>query len=203
MLKLPPVVIIAFLILASCAAPINRRNADKYYAAAVSAQDAGDWSTARMYFGRAISNAELAGASSEGLAVLWYEYGRSSGVICDWKEAERGLNKSQELDVKTGGPAYMSSYELARMNYDRELYVEAVKFFQRAYSEMESDQADTKDPIGYADFLDEYAHALRESGQQDLVPALSARSEKIRVAFEGKESHTEKTPYGTECQADS
>ncbi|MGB5488126.1 MAG: hypothetical protein WBN06_12095, partial [Lysobacterales bacterium] len=101
-----------------------------------------------MYFARAISNAELAGAPSKGLAVLWYEYGRSSGVICDWEEAENGLNKAFELDSKIGGPAYMSLYELAQMNYARELYTAAIEYFQGAYSGMEEDQADTKDPIG-------------------------------------------------------
>jgi len=196
-------VVVFSLILASCAAPINQRNAEKYYAVAVSAQHSGDWWNSRMYFARAISNAELAGSSSESLAVLWYEYGRSSGVICDWEEAEIGLNKAHELDSKTGGPTYMSLYELARMNYDREMYPEAVEYYQRTYSDMEVDQADTKDPIGYAEFLDEYGHALKQIGRDDLVPQLSARSIKIRAAFKGKDSHTEKTPYGTECQTNS
>ena len=196
-------IIVALFIFQSCAAPINQRNAEKYYAAAVSAQHSGDWWNSRKYFARAISNAELAGAPSKGLAVLWYEYGRSSGVICDWEEAENGLNKAFELDSKIGGPAYMSLYELAQMNYARELYTAAIEYFQGAYSGMEEDQADTKDPIGYADFLDKYIHALEQAGRNDLVPQLSARSEKIRAAFTGKESHTEQTPYGTLCQAGS
>jgi len=195
--------VIALLILTSCAAPINQRNAEKYYAEAVSAQHSGDWWSARKYFARAISNAELAGAPNSSLALLWYEYGRSSGVICDWQEAEGGLIKALELDLKTGGPAYMPLYELARMNYDREMYTEAVEFFRRAYAKMETDQADTKDPIGYADFLDEYSHALDESGRKDLAPKFVVRSERIRAAFVGKDSHTEKTPYGVECHASS
>ena len=195
--------VIITLILASCAAPINQRNAEKYYAAAVNAQHSGDWWNSRKYFARAITNAELAGVADESLALLWYEYGRSSGVVCDWEEAERGLNQAFELDLKTGGPAYMSLYEFARMNYDREMYPEAIEYFQTAYAEMEADQADTKDPIGYADFLDLYGHALEQAGRNDLVPELSARSERIRAAFEGKDSHTEKTPYGTECHEGS
>jgi tetratricopeptide (TPR) repeat protein len=156
-----------------------------------------------MYFARAITNAELAGAPEKGLAVLWYEYGRSSGVICDWEESEKGLNMAFELDSRTGGPDYMALYELARMNHDREMYPEAIEYFQRAYSKIQEDQADTKDPIGYADFLDEFAYLLEHTGQNDMVPQLSARSERIRAAFKGKDSHTEKTPYGTECQAGS
>lgn len=68
----------------------------------------GDWFNARMYFGRAIQNAKIGGADTKTVAVLWYEYGRSSGVICDWPEAARGLNEAYKLDSETVGPAYMS-----------------------------------------------------------------------------------------------
>ncbi len=105
--------------------------------------------------------------------------------------------------MKAGGPSYMSLYELARMNYDRELYAEANTYFQDAYTEMEAEQADTRDPVGYADFLDEYAFSLEQTGQNGLASKLSARSEKIRVAFKAKQSHTEKTPYGTLCNTGS
>ena len=187
------------IVLVGCANPINKKTAQNYYRAAINAQQNGDWENARMYFSRAIVNAELGGIDSSTLAVLWYEYGRSSGVTCNWIEAEKGLLKAYELDRANKGPTYMSLYELARMNYDQKNFENAVGYFDKAYLEFEENQIDTKDPVGYADFLDEYSFTLENINKRDKVEGLKIRSSKIREAFKGKKSHTDKTPYGTNC----
>jgi hypothetical protein len=132
-------------------------------------------------------------------AVLYYEYGRSSGVICDWVEAERGLNQAYQLDEQSGGPAYMSLYELARMNFDRKRYPEALEYFNRVLPEFNRIQADTRDPLGYAAFLDEYGASLQQVEKTSEAASAKARAEELRKAFQGKDPHTEKTPYGTQC----
>lgn len=189
------------LFVVGCANPINRHTAGKYSQAAYSAMKSGDWFNARMYFGRAIQNAKIGGVDTKAMAVLWYEYGRSSGVICDWPEAERGLNEAYKLDSETGGPAYMSLYEFGRMNYDRKQYAKAVEYFARVKVEFDKLQADTRDPLGYADYLEEYAGALEKTGNNAEAKKHRARAVELRKAFPGKDAQTEKTPYGTQCKS--
>jgi hypothetical protein len=134
------------------------------------------------------------------LAVLYYEYGRASGVICDWPEAERGLNEAYNLDQQTHGPSYMSQLELARLNYDRKQYGKAVEYIDRAMPAIDKYQLDTRDPLGYADLLDEYATSLGKMGKPESVGKWRARAEELRKAFPGKNADTDRTPYGTQCQ---
>lgn len=195
------IVMAVLITLVGCANPINRHTAVKYNHAAYAAMKSGDWVNARMYFGRAIPNAKIGGVDPKAMAVLWYEYGRSSGVICDWSEAERGLNEAYKLDSETGGPAYMSLYEFGRMNYDRKQYAKAVEYFARVKTEFDKLQADTKDPLGYADYLEEYASALEQTGNAAEVEKHRARAAELRKTFPGKDAHTEKTPYGTQCKS--
>lgn len=154
-----------------------------------------------MYWGRAALNAELGKAPPQALAILWYEYGRASGVICDWAEAEVGLTKAYELDKVTNVPTFMSLVELARMNFDRQQYREALTYFDRALPEFEKQSPDTNDPVGYADFLDEYAISLDNVGRSVEAKKHLARSAELRRTYPNREARTERTPYGTQCKA--
>ena len=188
------------LLMASCASTLNMKTSENYARRAYAAEHAGNWVEAREDYRRSIINAQLADMQKDTLAVLWYEYGRASGVVCEWHEATAALSKAYEFDKASGGPYYMSSYELARMNYQRKDYPTALKYYRRAYVEFESDQVDTKDPIGYAIFLDEFVRTLKEVGLGTETKELAERAERIRKAFPGKSSHTEKTPYGSQCK---
>jgi hypothetical protein len=101
-------VIVLLLFAASCASPINSTNAKHHAISANEAEKRGDWTTARKEWAKALVNAQLAGAPTQELAVFNYEYGRALGVQCSWDEAEKYLLKAYELDLKTGGPAFMS-----------------------------------------------------------------------------------------------
>jgi hypothetical protein len=111
---------------AGCANPINAKTANNYAQAAAQAQKAGDWGKAKMYWSRAILNAQKGGARPIQLAVVNYEYGRSAGVVCDFTEAERGLLAAHDLDSQSGGPTFLSLFELARLNYGKKKLPEAV-----------------------------------------------------------------------------
>jgi hypothetical protein len=134
------------------------------------------------------------------LAVVHYEYGRASGVVCEWAEAEFGLEEAYRLDVATRGPAYKAVYELGRMYYDRKQYANAAEQYSRVKLDFDKLQADTRDPVGYADYLDEYATALEQTGKSGEAEPLRLRSAELRKTFAGRAAHTEKTPYGTQCK---
>ena len=192
------VVILACIGLTSCA--INEVTAHRYANAAVSASESGDWITARENWRRAYINAKLAHMDNKALAVALYEYGRASGVVCEWEEAESSLKETYRLGTSTDDLSYMSVYELGRMNYDRKRYADAVEQFSKVKVFFDMTEADTKDPLGYADYLDEYAIALEQTGKPSEAQPLRSRSMELRKTFVGKNSHTEKTPYGTMCR---
>lgn len=190
--------LVACAVLSGCA--INESTAHRYANAGVSASQRGDWAVARENWRRAVINARLAHMNDRAMAVGHYEYGRASGVVCEWAEAEFALKEAYRLDTASGGPSYMAAYELGRMHFDRKQYAEAVEQYSLVKAEFERLQVETKDPVGYADYLDEYAMALEQTGKADEAQPLRVRSDQLRKTFPGKTAHTEKTPYGTQCK---
>jgi len=189
----------SIVLVSGCAASINEYNARQHAQAGVKAGKSGEFAKARKEFARALTNARLANADLKLVAVLSYEYGRYSGMICDWVEGEKGLTEAYDLDRQNGGPAYMSLVELARLNLDRQQYGNAVEYFDRVVPELETSHADTRDPIGYAQVLDEYAASLEKTGKNGLAGKFHDRARDLRKAFPGQSSRTDRTPYGTQC----
>ena len=194
-------VVLAFgiLLVSGCAASINEYNARQHAQAGMKAGRSGEFAKARKEFARALTNARLAHADPKMVAALSYEYGRYSGMICDWVEGEKGLAEAYDLDRQNGGPAYMSLVELARLNFDTQQHGTAVEYFDRVVLELEASHADTRDPIGYAQILDEYASSLEQTGKNGLAGKFHDRARDLRKAFPGQSSRTDRTPYGTQC----
>lgn len=193
----------SIVLVSGCAASINEYNARQHAQAGVKAGKSGEFAKARKEFARALTNARLANADLKLVAVLSYEYGRYSGMICDWVEGEKGLTEAYDLDRQNGGPAYLSLVELARLNLDRQQYSNAVEYFDRVVPELETSHADTRDPIGYAQVLDEYAASLEKTGKNGLAGKFRDRAGDLRKAYPGKSAHTDRTPYGTQCHGAS
>jgi len=187
----------------SCANPINLHTANKYFIGGKNNAAQGKWFNARMSFGRAWTNADLGKAGDRETAVYAYEYGRASGAICDWVEAERGLLKALELDTKTNGPVHMSYVELGRMYKAKGDYLESVKYFSLAKNKLDEIQADTSDSIGYASILKDYSEALNKLGKNVQASAITKREQEIRNVFKGRESRHDITPYGKHCDQNS
>jgi tetratricopeptide (TPR) repeat protein len=194
--------VVTYLI-AGCANPINLRTAARYADACQAYQAQNEWWKARMNCGRAATNAELGHASARMRAVLWYEYGRASGAICDYVEARRGLNTAEKLDEESGGPTFMSLLELARLELDQGKFKDSVAFFSRFESSIPKDVAAKIDAIGYAEALEEYARAAERAGNGLLSSTLRERSAQLRRANPGKSSNTDRTPYGKYCHQKS
>ncbi|MBU1191219.1 MAG: hypothetical protein KKA36_06280 [Gammaproteobacteria bacterium] len=191
------------LLLSSCANPINLHTGNQYFQGGLANVKEGKWFNARMAFGRAWTNADLGNAEDRVTAVYAYEYGRASGAICDWREAERGLLKAYELDKKTNGPIHMSMVELARMYHAEGRLEKSQEWFALAKVELDRLQADTRDSIGYANILSEYAVVLSSVGKSEEAAALNKREEEIRSVFKGRTSSHDQTPYGQFCDQKS
>lgn len=191
--------ICTLLFSSGCANPIGGKPATDYAQAASNALQSGDWATARMYLSKAIVDAQLGRPNPAQLAVLHYEHGRASGVVCEFSEAEKSLIRAYELDKQAGDPTYISLLELGRLMAEQKKFVEAAAYYERVIPELEANRASTEDPIGFADILDEYAIALRNANRAAEAQVLATRGAKIRSANAGKVSITDRTPYGQKC----
>jgi len=185
--------------LAGCAAPINAHNAQSYARSASLAAQQGDWDTARRMWAGAVVNSSLAHADKRYQAVMNYEYARSLGVTCFYELAQQYFDKAYALDKETNGPAYMSSFELARMYAAKGDDKRAAAYFGRAFEEGQAAGLEKHDPIGFADLLDDYAKSLGAVGETRAAEDKRHMASAIREANKTAKTKTDLTPYGTQC----
>jgi tetratricopeptide (TPR) repeat protein len=195
--------ILASLLMSACANPINLHTANEYFLGGKDNAEQGKWFNARMSFGRAWANANWGNADDKVTAVYAYEYGRSSGVICDWAESEKGLLKALELDRKVNGPVHMDLDELAFMYHAKGEIQKSAEYFSQGKTLLDKLDADKRDPIGYANILSEYADVLDQLGNHAEAGGMRAKAAEVRKSSILKASGHAKTPYGEHCDQKS
>lgn len=176
------------------------------YRYAYMALQEGKWPIYKKLMRTVIDKSTASGAPPEKRAIYWYEYGRASGVVCDWEDAEFALTVSNNLDTKTGGPAHESLNELGRISVVRKRYEKAVDYFTRAmiafaqYHEKNPEKKITNQ-LGNARIIEDFAYALEQAGgQQSDLKKLRDNATDIREKLTGKEGvYEDVTPYGTQC----
>ncbi|MCB5206547.1 tetratricopeptide repeat protein [Methylovorus mays] len=201
-MKTTAVLMMSALMLVSCANPINLNTAQRYAQGCLEFQHQGEWWKARQACGRAAVNAELGGANPQAIAVLWYEYGRASGVICDYPEANKALEKSLELDKANNGAVIMDYFELARLHFDQKLFKEASIYYRSGVAATPKELM-AQDPIGYADVLGEYSEALKQIGDVESSEKVISEARELRSSNPNANSLTKRTPYGKFCDQKS
>ena len=160
-----------------------------------------DWYAARDAFRDKLAEARRrSDTRSDELAMLSYEYGRTSGVLCDWVTAEDSLQEAYELDRSTDGPTHMALIELARVHLAQQQYAEARRFFEQAFPALERINADQVDPLGYVDIVEEYSAVLSRLGESTLAQEWRSQAASVRESAGDAESETEITPYGAYCR---
>jgi hypothetical protein len=132
---------------------------------------------------------------------LYYEYGRASGVLCDWTESEKSLLKALEIRRSNSIPHPGDLVELARMHLDQKHFLAATQYFSEAHPQLQRISIETRNPIGYAVFLDEYATALEQTQKDAEARPLRSQALELRNKFPGEKARNDRTPYGTQCNA--
>ncbi|HEV3010892.1 MAG TPA: tetratricopeptide repeat protein, partial [Burkholderiales bacterium] len=138
------------LCLASCADPVNQRNARQYHDWGLQAERAGNYVLAERNYERALVNARLGHSPDSGLSVVMYNLGRTKGYLCKYDESEKLLLEALRLEEKASGAdgalTVMRLFELARLQYDRKLYDASLPYFERAIPAVARLGAETHDP---------------------------------------------------------
>lgn len=190
--------IIILLSLTGCAS-VDETSVGDTMQKGAAVRDRGDWDAARRIYAGSFADRNLAQTSPRYRAVLHYEYGRSLGVTCFYKEAENELTLAHDLDKKSGGVFYLSLKELGRLNLAQEKYPEAVAYFERVLAELDPAIVAKKAPSFYADLLDDYASALSGAGRPKNAEAATKQAADARANIPADQPANERTPYGTQC----
>ncbi|MBI3593696.1 MAG: tetratricopeptide repeat protein [Nitrospirae bacterium] len=191
--------VILSVILCACVHTYHLKDDYDLRAKIRTAEEFNDAEGSRNAYGMALEKARQYNADPQELATLNYEYGRASGIVCNFVEAENHLLEAMKLDEQSSGPVHMDLVELARLNYDQKKYSQAIPYFERAILVLQQMNGPKLAPIGLADILDEYSHALIEIGKSEESRNVHERAERLRRDNPMGESITDRTPYGTKC----
>jgi tetratricopeptide (TPR) repeat protein len=189
--------------LAGCATAINQKNADIYYEAALRAEASKNWSGAKEMYSRSLANARSGGASPAYISAVTYNLGRMTGYTCEYADAEKLLLESvsleQGLPTPNMGNLTKRWSELAQITYDQGKYAESAKWFAVAIPELEKLNIVSKDPIGYAAYLDDYAQSVEKSGQVQQASVIRQRAASLRSSNPGISASFKPVHYHEVC----
>ena len=189
------------LLIISCANPLNRMTAQQYYNGGNYHKNQGNWFDARISYGRAWTNTEWGNLSPQETALYAFEFGRASGALCDWENAEKGLRQAYNIDIKTGAPLHYDLIEFAHMYQAMGLYEKSDEYYSMTLASFNEDIIN-KHPMGYADTLKRYSDVLSHLGKDKMALDFKKRSEVILSANPDK-TIPPGIPYGKFCHQSS
>ena len=179
------IVLSSALALAACAEALNLKNAGRYHDAGLAAEQAGDYPTAERDYYRALVNYRDGGASESYLSMELYNLARMEGYDCKYDQAEEHLRTALEMEERVSGPdsgvTTKRLFELARLTYDRGRYGDSAAYYARAIPAVQKLGVEQDDPVTLAAALDEYAAALRRTGQDEMANRAAAEAGDVRA----------------------
>lgn len=188
---------------AGCANPINAIHYNYYLGQGHAASAAGDYAQAKVFFSRALINAQIGNLGPKDEARALYNYGLAVGYLCEYELAQQSfveaLRLEEEAEGPDGGVAVMRLFELARLEYDHENYAEAARWYDRALPLAQKVGADGTDPIAFANELDRDATALEKSGDPARAAAAREQSAQLREQHPGAYAHFVPKTYPKDC----
>jgi tetratricopeptide (TPR) repeat protein len=167
------------LLISGCSASHALRGAD--------AEKAKDYAAARAEYRLELDSAlgedQAAVVARYRVLLATYELGRMTGYCGDYAEAERllreALRLSELIEERFSHRTAILS-ELARLTFDREKPAESVAFYERAIERLDRFEHVDRDPIGFANYLDDYAAALEQTGRPEKATGVRNRADSIR-----------------------
>lgn len=182
--------VVLSLVSTACRNPVNARTAERYIQAGGQAEKAGDLVLAQKNFYRSYQNTVVGNLGPGAEAAALYEWSRVTGYLGMYADAEWGFTNALALVEKSKGEADKWRApvlcELARMLRDTNEDARAVPVFERALQELESKNILRSDPIGFAEFLDDFATSLKNAGFGSRSEEVARRAAAIRKENPGE-----------------
>lgn len=175
------------LMLTGCA--LNAYEASRHFDYAEQAEKAGDYKLARQQYNRAFADCQMGLLGPADEASCAYAWSRVTGYLGLYADAEKGFKDVLTLIDKAHGKAdglrAPTLCELARLLHDTDQHQKAIPVYERALAELEKTSVAKDDPIGFADFLDDYASSLRMAGETARADEISGRAVVIHEQNKG------------------
>ena len=135
--------------------------------------------------------------------IAMYGLARANGYLCNFKEAEEWFKKSISLreNLPDSNTAYLSQniLEFARLYVAQKKWKEATAQFERAIPLLESLDIEKRDPIGYANVLEDYKSSLQFSGNMKEAEKIKQKIEYLRSAYSSRRASFKTKPYPENC----
>jgi len=170
------VAVLALLFTGGCAKDFNTTNTARYHDAGTRAEAVRDFPQAEEHYSRALVWAGTERVPATLLSLTMYNLGRMKGHACKFDDARELLLTSLALEESASGPASAQVsrrlFELARLYYDRRLYAESVPYYAQGVAMVRRLKLEEAEPVTFTEALQDYANALRETGEQRLADGL-------------------------------
>ena len=168
--------ILALLFTGGCAKDFNTSNTARYHDAGSRAEASRDFPRAEEYYGQALVWAGTERVPASLLSLTMFNLGRMRGHACKFDDARELLLTSLALEESASGPASAQVsrrlFELARLYYDRRLYAESVPYYAQGIAMVRRLKLEEDEPVTFTEALQDYANALRETGEPRQADAL-------------------------------
>jgi tetratricopeptide (TPR) repeat protein len=198
-----PMIVLAVVLAATQAWSADRQTATRAYQDGLSAEFAGDYSTAQVAFERALSGAAASSLGAEFTSAATYNLGRIVGYRCDFPRAKELLLEALKLEQSLLNPNRANVTkrlsELARLSYDQGAFTESVHYYDRVVPELEDLGVVKLDPNGCAIFLDDYALALSQAGESQRAGVVREKANGVRLSNQGVPVRFRPTYYRDVC----
>ncbi len=167
------------------------------------ALDTGNYEEALRSYTQALDQAEDDG-DEELRAMAMYGLARTSARLCRVTAAEKWFRDSivlrEAMPNQGGVPAIQNYSEFARFLLSRGRPADAVEYFGRAVPKLEKMGFEKMDPIGYANYLDDYVGAMRSIGMERELEPYAAKAAKLRSKYPGRQADFRPEPYPVNCE---
>jgi tetratricopeptide (TPR) repeat protein len=166
------------------------------------ALDTGNHAEALSIFTQVLDQAEDEG-NEEHRAIAMYGLARANAQLCRVAAAEKWFRDSivlREAMPNQGGDPVIQNYsEFARFLLSRGRPADAVEYFGRAVPKLEKMGFEKMDPIGFANYLDDYVGAMKSVGMDRELEPYAAKAAKLRSKYPGRQPDFRPTPYPVNC----
>ena len=184
----------------------NLAKIDIHYERGLDAEFEADYHTARAEFEAAMSVAKAEEVPDAYISAITFNLGRMMGYTCDFDLAEDYLKEAlaleRYLDHRSQPNMTKRLSELARLSYDMGKFAESAAYYEDAILVLEELGISKVDPIGYANYLSDYAAVLDQI--ERLEDSSSIRDKSERLIRKNPKREAEFTPisYSTVCNGE-
>ena len=163
----------------------------------------GNYEEALSSYTQALDQAEDEG-NKEHRAMAMYGLARTNAQLCRVTAAEKWFRDSivlREAMPDAGGVPVIQNYsEFARFLLSTGRPADAVEYFGRAVPKLEKMGFEKMDPIGYANYLDDFVGAMKATGMDRELEPYAAKAAKLRSRYPGRQPDFRPEPYPANCE---